>query len=298
MHTFGQARPGIYPWTIEIKVVDDAGQPLNAAKVEVGYALNKQVEGLTDSNGSFKVSRTDRSWELGIRVQKQTYYLAYLHYDLYLPGQFDDQKVAANRNTTLMFTLKKIIKPIPLYAKHIEAGPPVYNQPVGYDLMIGDWVSPYGKGVNTDIIFDGEINQKAKNDFDYKLTISFPDKGDGIQEFNIATDDLRSSVSELRSIQEAPTNDYQSTIIRTMSRHPGQGAKEDMYDQSSNYYFRVRTKADDRGNIVSAHYGKIYGDFMQFSYYFNPTPNDRNVEFDPKENLMANLKFDEGVSQP
>ncbi len=83
-----------------------------------------------------------------------------------------------------------------------------------------------------------------------------------------------------------------------MSRHPGLGTKEDMNNPDRNYYFRVRTVVDDRGNIVSAHYGKIYGDFMQFSYYFNPTPNSRNVEFDPKQNLMTNLKPDEGVSAP
>ena len=29
---------------------------------------------------------------------------------------------------------------------------------------------------------------------------------------------------------------------------------------------------------------------MQFKYYLNPTINDRNVEFDPKQNLMKNLK--------
>ena len=65
-----------------------------------------------------------------------------------------------------------------------------------------------------------------------------------------------------------------------------------------NYLFRVRTVVDDKGNIVSAHYGKIYGDFMEFKYYLNPTPNDRNVEFDPKQNLLKNLKSDEGVSAP
>jgi hypothetical protein len=62
--------------------------------------------------------------------------------------------------------------------------------------------------------------------------------------------------------------------------------------------FRVRTKLDKNGNIVNAHSGKIYGDFMQFSYYLNPKPNDRNIEFDPKHNLMTNLGFGEGVSQP
>jgi hypothetical protein len=60
----------------------------------------------------------------------------------------------------------------------------------------------------------------------------------------------------------------------------------------------VRTVKDHAGNIVSARYGKIYGDFMQFSYYLNPTPNDRNIEFDPKQNLLGGLKSFERVSAP
>jgi hypothetical protein len=85
--------------------------------------------------------------------------------------------------------------------------------------------------------------------------------------------------------------------VKTMSRHPGQGTKED-FDENRNYFFRVRTMLDDKGNVKSALYGKIYGDFMQFSYYLNPTPNSRNVEFDPKQNLMKNLKPLEGVEAP
>jgi len=37
---------------------------------------------------------------------------------------------------------------------------------------------------------------------------------------------------------------------------------------------------------------------MGFDYYLNPTPNDRNVEFDPKRNLMKNLKPLEEVTEP
>jgi hypothetical protein len=43
-------------------------------------------------------------------------------------------------------------------------------------------------------------------------------------------------------------------------------------------------------------YWKIYGDFMQFRYYLNPTPNDRTVEFDPKQNLLGGLKSFERVN--
>ena len=83
-----------------------------------------------------------------------------------------------------------------------------------------------------------------------------------------------------------------------MSHHPGQGAKDDMNNPNRNYFFRVRTVKNDEGNIVSAYYGKIYGDFMQFSYYLNPTPNDRNIEFDPKQNLISSLDALEQVSAP
>jgi hypothetical protein len=201
-------------------------------------------------------------------------------------------------NPTQTIVLKRVINPIPMYAKHIEGGPPVFNEPVGYDFMVGDWVTPHGKGQTTDIIFTGELNQKAKNDFDYKLTISFPKLGDGIQEFSVPSYYLHSQGSALRSDQKAPADGYQPQVVRTMSRHPGQGTKEDMNDPNRNYFFRVRTVLDENGNVKSALYGKIYGDFMQFSHYLNPTPNSRNVEFDPKRNLFKKLSDMEGVSQP
>ena len=37
---------------------------------------------------------------------------------------------------------------------------------------------------------------------------------------------------------------------------------------------------------------------MSFTYYLNPAPNDRNVEFDPKQNLFTNLKRTEQVTAP
>ena len=73
------------------------------------------------------------------------------------------------------------------------------------------------------------------------------------------------------------------------------------------YYFRIRTKTDASGKIVAAHYGKIYGPLTLVpvlknqnaskrsieanlsisEVYFNPTPNDRNIEFDTKRNITS-----------
>jgi hypothetical protein len=70
-----------------------------------------------------------------------------------------------------------------------------------------------------------------------------------------------------------------------------------------NYYLRIRSEFDENGNLISAHYGKIYGDFRVFGhlaaegytirlgdcYYINPTPNDRNVEAVSGESLLEGL---------
>ncbi|MGH7991175.1 MAG: hypothetical protein ACREDS_13420 [Limisphaerales bacterium] len=71
----------------------------------------------------------------------------------------------------------------------------------------------------------------------------------------------------------------------------------------------MRTVLDENGRVKSAFYGKIYGDFtldpinskttlILFTYYLNPTPNDRNVESDPSRNLFGNLPAMQRVKDP
>ncbi|MGD0253199.1 MAG: hypothetical protein ABSC01_10940 [Verrucomicrobiota bacterium] len=90
-----------------------------------------------------------------------------------------------------------------------------------------------------------------------------------------------------------------SQLTRENYYRPGQTGKSD-YDPNRNCFFRVHTVLDSNGNVKSALYGKIYGDPMQmnFCYYLNPTPNSRNIKFDPKQNLLGSLKSTEQVSAP
>ena len=287
------AQTSLHEWKVTLKIVDETGEPVVGAKASVGYyshSVPALIDGLTDTNGFFMTSHSARSGILGFSARKAGYYTSREpSYDLgftYDPARW---------NFTVTIILKQIVRQIPMYAKHVADGPPVFNAPVGYDLMIGDWVAPHGNGHTTDIIFSGALDQKAKSDFDYKLTVTFPKQGDGIQVFGLSAAD---KASELHSSHETPFDGYQPQVVRTMSRHPGEGTKEDMNDRNRNYYFRVRTVLDENGNVKSALYGKIYGDFMQFSYYLNPTPNDRNVEFDPKQNLLKGLKPLEQVTEP
>ena len=70
-------------------------------------------------------------------------------------------------------------------------------------------------------------------------------------------------------------------------------------------FFACGRRKNESGKIVSALYGKIHGEIgyswtrgIRFIYYLNPTPNDRNLEFDPSRNLFTDLKPMEQVREP
>jgi hypothetical protein len=280
-----------HQWKMTLIVTNEMGQPVAGADAHVGNSAANQNNGLTDSNGVFIASGIDKSYALGLFVSKSNYYQFSQRYELGWAYNYNKSKW----NPTIHVALKRMIKPIPMYAKRIDMDPPTNNQPVGYDLMVGDWVGPYGKGVTTDILFTREFNRKSLQDYDCKLLVSFPKDGDGIQEIPVPY--KKTEGSTLRAPYGVPTNGYLAQITRLNISHPDQKLVFE-YDENRVYFFRVRTVLDDEGHVVSAHYGKIYGDFMQFSYYLNPTPNDRNVEFDPKQNLIQGLRSSEQVSQP
>lgn len=94
--------------------------------------------------------------------------------------------------------------------------------------------------------------------------------------------------SELKLPHDAPESGYFPTRRYEADTRGPRKEKRDV-----GYFLRTRVKLDADGEIISAHYAKIYGDFrfdprgaVSFTYYFNPVPNDRNLEFDPQRNLF------------
>jgi hypothetical protein len=301
-------------WNVTVKVTDENGQPVPGAQVSIGYHAKRkfgqseaeyrlnpaQLEGQTDTNGIFSASHTDTSWTIRIGVQKAGYYSSDISHQLYMPGQVGEQAVEASRNAALTLVLKRIGDPIPMYAVQAHAILQQEDKPMGFDLEAGDWVTPYGKGFHTDMIFTllhrQIINQR---EYDCTLTVTFPDKGDGVA---VAPSETITG-SEFKTSRTAAENGYQPEL--------------DLHYSNTNqppsvfgYFIRVRTELNPDGTIKSALYGKIAGNFrfyagtikptsgMGFTYYLNPTPNDRNLEFNPKTNLIRDLKFDEQVKTP
>jgi hypothetical protein len=287
-------------WRISVKVVDEDGHPVSGADTSVDYYINPPpgqtknwdtIQALTDTNGLFTASHVDTgSASLGVHIRRAGYYRTDVGHDL--GTSYDSARWRLNET----LVLKKIGRPVPMYAKWLNLGIPILGQPVGFDLMVGDWVRPQGKGLSPDILFTAQLDKRAENDSDYKLTVSFPKPGDGIQEFNVPILPLGDG-SALKSPHEAPADAYQPQWIQTQTRRPQQQMQGNR-DLNRNYFFRVRTSLDENGHIKSALYGKIYGDFMYFQYYLNPEANSRNMEFDPSQNLFKNLPVEQQVKRP
>jgi hypothetical protein len=303
---------------VTLRVKDDFGKPVIGAKGGIaifqywkpgeafGEDIYKQIDGVTDANGLIVLKASSRRDTIRYGLDRKAGYYSGSG------GEYRFTNKIAGRwqpwNPTIDIVLKPIVNPVPVYARHIKVHFPTPDKDYGYDLMIGDWVAPYGKGQSADFVFRITGYWKSVSDLDSTVTLTFSNPSDGIQPF--AAPPPRKG-SELRSPREAPLDGYRSTWSWHRARKPGQKSTEQIDDtkDDSNYFFRTRTIMDEQGKIKSALYGKIYEGFkfagaVTNGYldsgpcFLNPEPNSRNMEFDPKRNLAKGLKFMEGVSEP
>lgn len=304
-------------WTATLRVIDDDEKPVEGAAVSVKYAIPpepgeqsentwKEVKGMTDVNGVFVASHSDSSRLLELNVTKTNYYSSGGSYKFAYAGQFNSQRMASNRTPNITIPLKKIIHPVPMYVNCVDIAhreKPALDKPIGFDLTVGDFVAPYGKGTNAQMYLTWHVDYDTNDlsatygkirshGWDGRMTVSFPNPGDGIQEFDLPgpfdNDFTAKSVGcELRSPQLAPTSGYCAQLVKTNRWNFGKLGSANNYDHlRKNYFLRVNTTLDEKGHIKSAQYGKIYGDFESaFTTYLNPETNSLELEYDMKHNL-------------
>jgi hypothetical protein len=290
-------------WNVTVHVVDETGEPVEGASAGVGFfygprSTPSSIDGLTDSNGIFKASHTAFAGTLSVSVEKTGYYRTWSQYDL--GYQYDPLKW----NVVTDLVLKKIVAPISMYARNAQVEIPALNKPVSFDLGECDWVAPYGRGKHADVVFEAHRRWTSRRDFDCTLNVTFPNSGDGLAS---ARTQISGGSSGPRLFRAAPLDGYFPAASCQSSNTPAAGLKENA--KVENYYFRVRTVLDQQGMVKSALYGKIYGDFtldpinskttwILFTYYLNPEPNSRNIEFDPARNLFRNVSPLQQVKAP
>ncbi|MDR1497310.1 MAG: Ig-like domain-containing protein [Puniceicoccales bacterium] len=190
-------------------------------------------------------------------------------------------------NPTIEIIFKPVLNPIPYIGGAGRKKIPKRETAIGFDLFKNDWIAPYGKGKSGDIIFTLEEKipfEISGKPYDYRLKISFPNKGDGIQTCYVPRDS-----GELPMPRYAPKEGYESNL-ELKKGYDKNGFFNERDDQ--NFFIRVRTVLDKDGKVKSALYGKVEGNikfdrtnFFAMNYGLNPNPLDVNMEFDPEKNL-------------
>ncbi len=307
--------PSLFGYEVKIRVVDDKGVPVPDARAVISFVMIQRgtdIEhvGMTDKNGEFSANgRGNHS--VFVSVRKTSHYEARL------------DNLPNDKDLDLTAVLPRVSNPIPLYANRFSPGTgrglkiPKQNEWLGYDFEIGDWVSPFGRGAESDIRFKFRNEFKGYQDhvknlpediafskrahaarkeewteekfklsagkWDAELEISFAGEREGLFE------EIRFlEYSRLKLPHNAPAEGYVPTWRYTANNYSPRTAR-----QNVGFFLRTRVKVDKSGNIISANYAKTVGDIylvpqgmLMFTYYFNPVPNDRNLEFDPKRNLF------------
>ena len=273
------------------RVIDDEGCPVSNAVAHVWFSSYARHQDdadwlvTTDTNGMFTVEhRTNESLDCGF--DKDGYYHSsdqILFRDRKdVPVKVKDGKWQPYGETRTV-VLKKIKNPIRLRDpesryryKYPESG-----KWAGFDLVCGDWVPPLGNGKCEDVMIR-YIREQRQDGYFKSLDISFTNNPyAGAYLMN------KDSFSEMDSVYEADTNGVYVGCLRYEFERTAKG-NHTISELGPGQYlvFRIRAKTDDEGNLVSAHYGRIMGALQYLEkgglvlgpVYFNPTPNDTNLE--------------------
>lgn len=284
---------------LTILAVDDDQLPLSNMQVHVWLSESAIRDGWTDNNGIFIAEGPCTIKDIPITILKEGFYDSRTRYEYPNYQSIIDHKWQP-WNPLVKVLVRRIVKPIPMYAKQLHVVVPVLDQLVGFDLVKADWIVPYGVGEVADVMFQIKKRWVDVHDFESSLDLLLPNKGDGLQETSLSP----SKDSTFKLGRSAPTEGYD-----IINMHLSDSSKSYFVpDEQQSFYFRIRTVTNDSRQDSSALYGKIrtYIGFdarknrttISFSYYLNPTPNDRNLEFDPKHNLFTDLESWQEVRQP
>ena len=273
-----------------LRVVDQDGIPVADARIwgglQTGDGLNDNtpVRGMTDTNGEYVVQgKVTRIFHC--EISKRGYYTSirdFIYGDDNSNGAVKDGKWQPYGNTRT-FVIRKIICPNVTGRRFIEQTIPIFGKWLDYDLEMADWTAPNGCGKESDLRIRLTARDQGTLDFGYKMELSFEH-----MPFAGAYMRKKELFSEMHCEYNAMTNDasYSSKIVFEVDRSVRTIRKWDMLDKDSYMVFRIRTRVDEYGRLVAAHYGRIDGEWRFYErhgmtllgIYFNGAENNTNLE--------------------
>ena len=241
---------------VVFRVVDDGGNPVRDARVDVGFWLpwndRNGADGVTDSAGMFTV-RGVSVGEMVWTVEKYGYYSSRATYHFFEAFPHKEDCVRFGRwqpyGAVREVVLKRKKNPVPMLVRIDEQDQeitlPDTNTAVGFDLLKWDLCPPHGGGETSDL----QIGIEGGGGYG-RVVLALTNALDGISLQESGTQSLFRS----RYRADAPDIDYAKSWSREFRRkNCGLQALED----NEYLFLRIRTKADGDGKLSGARYAKI-----------------------------------------
>lgn len=281
---------------VEFNVLDDGGNPVQGAKVNVFFDMLDRSKGVrlidtTDTNGVF-VAEGKTKGVLEIEVSCNGYYTTKDEMSFIDMGR--EHEVVDGKwqpwGISRTIVLRKKRKPTAIRADFRDWRlTKRLNTWIGFDLEKCDYTEPIGRGKVCDLEvkfdWDGMFGTKHNG---MAVSLRFPDKfAGGYYETRFA----QSSFTGVYAADPQKTYlqyfHYYRRPIRD-ARGRKVGSEGERFDQTKVLVVRSRCVIDASGNLVSARYFQIE-DFefscsrekeaaLRFDLIYNPTPNDTNLE--------------------
>lgn len=290
--------------SFQFSVTDYDGRPIQGATIALETARKRilpyaraeytEFSCTTDKNGL--ASERFFCWDGHViaTVVAPGYYSRTLR-DLSFKTDFDTrtkETVFLEKEKIVNVCLREKVNPVPLYS--YRGSNKVWSfgrkeSVAGYDLKVGDWVCPRGRGEVADFYIRHEMIPTNET---YRCVASLTFAPGGGAYVSRAT--CRESAP---LVYVAETNKLFKTEFCSVQTWDASGRTVLSGDKlllgNEALVIRSRAKVDESGSVIEAHYSKIYGPFSiagVFEYrqsFFNPRINDSNLELDVGKNLSA-----------
>ncbi len=263
-------------------ILDDWGAPVTNASLKILTPKNAFTLSWNKSipYSEYNTKTDEKGYASCSFSSPQRRFTLYVDASGFYPEERGDIFFGKANELNVPILMRKIVKPIEMIKTKLVCLPFPSEKGTFYvDLEKGDWVLPGRKGVVADLSVEYSChNSEGRTESTAKITFL---SGGAYKRKKINSYSFK---SEYR----ADTNEvYETTFLHSLSfdtpvygnRILSSALAEDEY-----LVFRTRVVRDKDGKIVSANYGKIYGEiaaFRNFGYrrcFFNPVPNDTGLE--------------------
>lgn len=270
------------------RIVDERGEVVSNATALISYRSfgrpqdDADLTLLSDCDGRV-VAEHRTNEKVTAFVSKEGYYGARDEI-----SYFDAKRNDASNGRWLPYggartlVLKRVLNPVALVSSE---GLDYYKYPsweswTGFDLLKRDWVRPFGKGDSSDMLIRF-TQQDNENGYRKTMEVSFTNNPcAGVYQMTVDRQ------SEMDSVYRADPNESYQSALRFVVERDSKGVRRHDLEEGRYLVFRTRTATNEVGELTTAHYGKIYGNWrfgerggMAIQKIeFNPMPNDTNLE--------------------